>query len=196
MPTPFTARQKAGFAAIQSSWNRHGKPDDPRQLAYVLATAWHETAGRMEPVRETSATNDTSAIARLDRAWASGRLGQVSKPYWRADASGKAWFGRGYVQLTHRENYRRMTKAIRIDLIEDPARALDPLVAADILVIGMRDGLFTGKKLGDAFSATQQDWIGARAIINGTDRAADIAEIARHFFAQDNDISNMKEVSA
>ena len=69
--------------------------------AYLLATAHHETGRTMQPIRETFASTDDSAVARLENAFRKGQLKSVKTPYWRKDADGKSWFGRGYVQLTH-----------------------------------------------------------------------------------------------
>jgi len=148
------------------------------QAAYVLATAYHETAHTMEPVRETLATTDTQAIARLDRAWDRGQLPWVSKPYWK-----DGWFGRGYVQLTHKANYERAGRELGADLVSDPARVMEPQIAADILVRGSLDGWFTGRKLADYITLNASDYVGARRIINGTDRARAIAEHARDYEA-------------
>jgi hypothetical protein len=54
-------------------------------------------------------------------------------------------------------------------------RALEPSIAAEVMYAGMRDGDFTSKKLSDYFSATVNDPVNARRIINGTDRAQTIA---------------------
>ena len=83
--------------AILDAWEARPGGRDPRRLAYMLATAFHETAATMQPVRETLAESDASAAARLEHAWRAGRLGAVATPYWRADAEGKYWFGRGLV---------------------------------------------------------------------------------------------------
>lgn len=148
--------------------------------AYVLATAHHETGKTMEPVREAFGESDHQTVARLDKAWAAGRLGQVEWPYWRFDDTGRAWFGRGYVQLTHRDNYIKAAKALGVDLIGNPSLALDPGVAAKILVRGMREGWFTGHKMADYLPG---DYKGARRIVNGTDRAASIARLASSYEA-------------
>lgn len=150
------------------------------QRAYLLSTAKHETAHTMQPVRETLASTDASAIARLDSAWRKGQLTWVSKPYWRPDSQGKAWFGRGYVQLTHKENYARAGKVLGIDLVANPNLAMLPEIAAQILVRGCVEGWFTGRKLSDYLPG---DYLNARRVVNGTDRAADIARIARDFEA-------------
>lgn len=182
---PFKGRmtqgQVEGIETIIRCWTARMPEGDPRQLAYCLATAFHETAGTMAPVRETLAASDDQAIARLDRAYAAGRLGQVKAPYWRRDGDGKCWLGRGLVQITHRANYVRLSRAIGIDLVAAPERALERDVAAAILVAGMTGGLFTGAKLDDFIHGAKADWTGARRIVNGTDRAARIATIARGF---------------
>lgn len=148
------------------------------QRAYLLATAAHETAFTMQPVRETLASTDAQMVSRLDHAWGKGQLPWVSQPYWRFDSSGKTWAGRGYVQLTHRTNYERAAVRLGIDLLGDPSLALRPSVAAKILVRGCTEGWFTGKKLSDYLPG---DYLGARRVVNGTDRAAEIARHARDF---------------
>lgn len=157
-------------------------PDgDPRHLAYMLATAFHETARTMRPVRETLASTDDRAIAILDRTYAAGRLPQVARPYWRRDGKGRTFLGRGFVQITHRRNYRRLSDALGIDLVSDPARAMEMEVAASVLVAGMMRGLFTGVSLADVFSGSREDWTGARRIVNGLDRAELVAGYGRAF---------------
>lgn len=67
--------------------------------------------------------------------------------------------------------------------MSDPSLALDPAIAGKILFAGMETGLFTGKKFGDFFSKTKEDWINARRIINGLDRAPQIADYGRKFYS-------------
>lgn len=174
--------QGQGINAILAGCARHGL-NDHRHIAYLLATAFHETAGRFQPLRETLAKTDAEAIDRLERAYEAGRLPQVSAPYWRPDEAGRSWFGRGFVQLTHKRNYQAMSVALGVDLVADPGRALNMATAADILVFGMRDGLFSGVGLGDVFTATASDWTGARCIVNGQDRAELVAGYGRVIFA-------------
>lgn len=174
--TSLTQGQVDGCEAILAACD--GLPVS--HAAYILATAYHETARTMQPVRETLADTDDKAIARLEKAFAAGRLKSVKTPYWRKDADGKSWLGRGYVQLTHRTNYARAGLELALDLIGNPALAMQPTVAALILVRGSAEGWFTGKKLSDYLPG---DYVGARRIINGTDRAQDIAGYARAFEA-------------
>lgn len=146
--------------------------------AYLLATAFHETARTMQPVRETLAATDELAVNRLERAWQAGKLPSVRTPYWRFDDEGKTWLGRGYVQLTHKKNYARAGKELNVDLLGNPTAAMNPTVAALILVRGSEEGWFTGKRLADYLPG---NYVGARRVINGLDRAKLIAAQAEAF---------------
>ncbi|CAN7432723.1 hypothetical protein LJR251_002760 [Rhizobium rhizogenes] len=182
--------QVNGTGAILDAWQ--AKPFDASWLAYMLATAYHETDNTMCAISENLSYSaaglrvtfpkyftavQAAAYARqpqriANRAYAN-RIGNGR------ETSGDGWRyrGRGLVQITGRDNYAKY------GIADDPDRALDPAKAVEILFDGMINGRFTGKKLGDYFSATATDWIGARKIINGTDRAHDIAGYARKFAA-------------
>jgi hypothetical protein len=153
------------------------------QAAYVLGTAKHETAGTMKPVRETLAKSDAGAMAALTKAWKSGRLSWVKKDYWSS-----GFFGRGYVQLTYEANYRFAGEQLGIGLATRPSLALEPDVAAEIIVVGMRDGWFAGDKAGRHklsryITRDKSDFVAARRIVNGTDRADLVAGYARNYDA-------------
>jgi hypothetical protein len=175
--------QVEGMTAILNFWEERMADADPRWLAYILATAFHETAYTMQPVRETLAGSDEKAIEILDRAYAAGKLSWVKTVYWLPDEDGKSWLGRGLVQLTHRVNYEKMALATGIDLLSRPERAMEMAVAIDILFIGMQTGAFTGRRLEQYFSENKEDWTGARRIINGRDRAELVAGYGRRYLA-------------
>ncbi|MEN5173877.1 hypothetical protein ABE427_14270 [Acinetobacter higginsii] len=127
------------------------------QAAYMLATAWHETARTMQPVVE----------------YGSERYLR-SKRYW-------PYIGYGYVQLTWLANYKRMGELLKIDLATDPKSALQPDIAAKIMLTGMKKGMFTGKKLSDYIYQFKKDYVNARRIINGMDKADLVASYAETF---------------
>lgn len=169
---PFGGRltqvQVEGCEAILDACDRAGVTD-PRHQASILSQVHHETGGQMEPVKETVFAwsqdrhpSDAEVIRRLDAAFAKGQLPWVKTPYWR-----DGWFGRGLIQLTFRDNYDKLGKAIGVDLVSSRDRALELRTSADIAVVGMRDGLFTGKRLSDYFTASRDDPAAARAIVNG-----------------------------
>lgn len=130
------------------------------QTAYVLATAYWETARTMEPVKEAF--------------WLSEDWRKKNLRYY-------PWFGRGFVQLTWERNYHKAQAELGVDLTSDAEKVMEPEISAEILVLGSRDGWFTGKKLGDYITPEASNYRGARRIINGTDKAAAIAEIAREY---------------
>jgi predicted chitinase len=81
-------------------------------------------------------------------------------------------------QITGRRNYRVFGELLGIDLEGNPELALDEQVSDRILILGMTRGLFTGVKLDDYINSQKCDYYNARRIINGTDRAEHIAELA------------------
>lgn len=98
------------------------------------------------------------------------------------DGDGARFHGRGYVQLTGRRNYAKAKALTGVDLLNDPDQAKDPAVAYEIATQGMIDGWFTGRKLSQFIKDGQSpDYENARTIINGHDKAANIADIARRF---------------
>ncbi len=166
-----SAKQVSGCDAILDAWERHAPNSDPRFVAYSLATALHETARSMQPICE----------------FGEGRGRSYGKP---AGPWSNVYFGRGLVQLTWRRNYEHATQRLRalgvigsdVDLDRNPSLALRADVAAAILVFGMLEGWFTGRKLADYFAGSRSDWVDARRIINGSDRAALIAGYGLHFY--------------
>ena len=147
-----------------------------KQAAYVLATAHHETGGRMQSVREGFASTDKGAIAAVTKLFNKGR---ISTNYALPDPkTGKSYFGRGFVQLTWAANYKRLGERLNLPLYENPDLTLEPETSVRILVDGMKEGLFTGQKLDDYIGG---DYRGARKIVNGTDKAALIAGYAEIF---------------
>jgi hypothetical protein len=175
--------QVEGMTAILDFWETRMAHADPRWLAYIMATAYHETAYTMQPVRETLATTDARAIEILENAYAGGKLSWVKTPYWRPDEDGKCWLGRGLVQLTHKRNYEAMSQLTGIDLVAEPDRAMEMDAAVSILIEGMVQGSFSNHKLADHLNETTDDWVNARRVVNGTDRAEKLACYGKTFFA-------------
>lgn len=184
---PFGGRlsdgQVKGMKMLFEQWRFYGLFSlAPREyLAYALASEFRETGGRMQPVRETFASSDAGAIKALDKAYAAGKLGQVGEPYWRKDKDGKSWYGRGRIQITHKRNYEKLGERLGVDLVGNPDLALDPVISARITILGMLEGLFTGRKLSHYFNGNKSDPVGARRIVNGTDKAKLIAGYYQNF---------------
>lgn len=151
--------------------------------AYALATAWHETAHTMQPIREMGGP------AYLHRMYdIEGRRPALAKKMGNTmPGDGARFCGRGYVQLTWRVNYRKAGEKLGQPLEAKPDMAMRPDMAAAILREGMSEGWFTGKAfrhfLPDKGPATKPQFTEARRIINGLDKAALIAGYALEFQA-------------
>jgi hypothetical protein len=166
--------QVDGINALLSAWEAMGD-DDANKLAYVLATTYHETAQTMEPISERG---PVSYFAKYDAGTKLGKALGNTLP-----GDGFRYRGRGYVQLTGRANYAKDGPKVGADLVGNPDLALEPDIAAKIAVRGMLEGWFTGRKLGDYIHDGQADFINARRVINGTDRAMTIGFYANSFKA-------------
>lgn len=141
---------------------------DLRRAAYAFATIFHETAGTFQPIHEYGTKDYFNK--RYGPSTAVGKKLGNTKP-----GDGARYAGRGYVQLTGRANYRKF------GLEDTPDDAMNPDTAFRILAVGMIRGSFTGKKFSDYITDTKCDYVEARRIINGTDRAGMIAGYARNF---------------
>lgn len=165
--------QVEGIDTILDTWEVY-KLTDLRWLAYIFATTYHETNKTMQPVREAY--------------W-------LSEDWRKRNLRYYPWYGRGYVQLTWEENYRKMGALLGIDLLSNLDLAMDPAVAAAIMFEGMQRGDFTGKKLADYFSNDADDPVEARRIVNGTDKAELIASYHREFLRDLRNASSCPKVS-
>jgi putative chitinase len=146
-----------------------------RQLAYCLATFKWETAHTLQPIDEIGSD------AYFNKRY--GPQTKVGKTLGNTQlGDGARFHGRGYVQLTGRNNYAKAKKLTGIDLLMAPHRAKEPALAYQIAIQGMKDGWFTGRKLSQFIKDDNPpDYENARTIINGHDQAIRIADIARRF---------------
>jgi len=148
-----TEGQVLGQEAMLLVWETRLPTDDLRHLAYCMATAKHETANEMLPIEEYGKDQ--------------------GHEYGKTDPeTGQTYYGRGFVQLTWRENYAYATQRLELqgsdDLELHADRALDPKIAAAVMFVGMIEGWFRSpNRLPLYFSETADDAYGAREIING-----------------------------
>ncbi|TGQ73218.1 hypothetical protein EN829_012395 [Mesorhizobium sp. M00.F.Ca.ET.186.01.1.1] len=143
--------QVNGMSAVLDQWEIRMPGADQRWLGYMFATTFHETARQMVPVREAYW---------LPEQWRKTHLSYY--PY----------YGRGYVQLTHKANYKKAGDYVGADLVQSPDLALRLDYAAAVMFVGMVQGWFRSDAHGPHtlaryFNAHTNDAIGARRIING-----------------------------
>lgn len=147
----FEQSQVNGLNAILDAFEHNCPQGDMRWLSYMLATSFHETARTIQPVREAF--------------W-------LSEDWRRRNLRYYPFYGRGYVQLTWRENYERAGRRVGADLVANPDLAMRPDVAAVVMLAGMTEGWFRGdargrQTLARYFGPSVDDPSGAREIING-----------------------------
>jgi len=170
--------QVDSIEAIFNEWELQ-KYTDIRWLAYMLATIYHETAGTMRPIEEYGKGKNYKYGKRIKHSGLS-----------YSESLG-IFYGRGFVQLTWYENYQLLGRLLNVDLLNHPELALRLDIATKILFEGMTKGSssigdFTGKCLEMYFNEIKEDPIGARKIINGTDKAEKIAGYYQLFKKQLN----------
>ena len=131
------------------------------QTAYVLATAYHESAGTFLPVKEAY--------------WLSENWRKKNLRYY-------PYYGRGLVQITWKENYLKAGQKLGYGdkFANNPDMVMDQDISVKILVLGSKEGWFTTRKLSDYMDKAKgvKEYTNARRIINGMDKATKIANEA------------------
>jgi hypothetical protein len=150
--------QVDGINAVIDEWEQLTNLTDTRQLAYILGTIRHETAGTMQPVTEHG-----------------GEKYLRSKSYY-------PYYGRDLVQTTWKPNYQRVKDFTGVDVVTHPELIGQMPLAAKVAIHFMTHGYYTGRKLSDYFNDHTEDWKNARRIINGLDRAELVASYAQKFY--------------
>jgi hypothetical protein len=176
-----TQGQVNGLTAILDFWEAHHAAKDDRWLAYALGTAHHETDRKIQPIKEYG--NDAYFTRRYDPPPAGQNPSVAHQLGNNQPGDGAKYCGRGFVQLTGRRNYADWGNRLGIPLVANPALAMQADVATKILIEGSRLGTFTGKKFADYFNPAKEDWVNARRIINGLDKANLIASYAKSYYS-------------
>lgn len=162
-----TQDQVAGLDFLLTAFESDERWSDVRHIAYALATIRHETAHTYQPISERGSD------AYLSKYWTNRTIRKSLGNTEPSDA--QRYKGRGYVQITGRSNYTRF------GIADNPEKALEAQTAFEIMTRGMREGLFTGKRLKDYINGDKADYVQARRIINRLDKAKEIAAYAREF---------------
>ena len=163
-----TTQNVSGFEKVLEHMEGRGTPINDG--AYALATAFWETAQTMQPVREAYW---------LSEAWRKKNLRYYP------------WYGRGLIQTTWRDNYRRIAIAMGLPadtFLKNPDLLLEWEYAIPAMFVGMETGLYTGKSFDDYIDDLDEsdeedlrEFINARRIVNGTDKARQIGKLALAF---------------
>lgn len=146
-----------------------------RQFAYILATIHHETDKTFQPIEEYGKGKGKlyGTNIKLDK-----------KPYFDTK---NIFYGRGHTQNTWYENYKKLTELAKRqgkdwDFFNNPELLLQMQPSIWATFTAMQTGLYTGRKLSDYINTQKCDYVNARRIINGTDKAELIAGYANQFY--------------
>jgi hypothetical protein len=159
-------RDRSVSALIEAAKARHLIKS---QIAYILATAEHET----------DSFNTLEEYLSGDEYEYREDLGN-SQP-----GDGPRFKGRGYVQLTGRSNYGRYTDITSIELLKLPIILMNwPALSVFVMIDGMVGGVYTGKRLDEFLNSSKQDFYNARQVVNGHKAAEEIADQASDWLKQ------------
>jgi putative chitinase len=167
----------SGCTAILDAFEGHPVAD----VSYALGTAFLETGGTMQPIQEYGGPKYYHKMYDImgARPAKARELGNIHP------GDGILFPGRGFPQVTGRKNYTLAEKIFGIPFSTQPELMLKSEPAAKVMQHFMKLGLFTGRKLADTLPrsgpATLGQFTASRPIINGRDRAADVARFAMSF---------------
>ena len=165
------------FLGISEYYTTEKRCCNLKIVAYMLATSKHETGDTYNPVEEANWLS-WSARKKYFEEMYDPVLGKNEKRRNMAtnngnteQGDGEKYFGRGYVQLTWKNNYKKMKDKFGVDFVNDTDKTLEHNWAMKILIYGSEEGVFTGLKLSNYIKSTTADYYNARRVINGTDAA-------------------------
>lgn len=130
---------------------------DPKMTLYALATIRAE-AGNFEPISEYASGKAYEGRSDLGN----------NQP-----GDGPKFKGRGFIQLTGRNNYKSYGEALGIDLISNPDKANDPDVAARILALYLKRSEGRLKP-----TLASNNLAAARKVVNGGTNGLDVFSAA------------------
>lgn len=162
------------FRGIRQYYSKEERDCDIRKIAYMLATARHETAHTFNPIKEYGGKRYFEGMYDPILGKNEKRRKMALENENTQQGDGVKYCGRGFVQVTWKKNYRKMGEKFGVDLVQFPEKALEHDLAIKIMIYGSEEGTFTGRALGDYINEKETDYYNARRVINGTDKASTI----------------------
>ncbi|WP_199767865.1 hypothetical protein [Chryseobacterium sp. Leaf394] len=172
------------FKSTSEYYSNESRCCNKYHIAYMLATAKHETGHSFDPIEEANWLSWNVRKKYFEEMY-DPVLGKNEKRRKMAknngntkEGDGAKYYGRGYVQLTWKDNYQKMQDKFGVNLVDNRSNALNHELAVKIMIYGSEKGIFTGVKLANYISDSKKDYVNARRVINGTDEANSIAGYA------------------
>lgn len=197
----FSENSKVNLRKVVEHINRyyHGRHDQANvfELAYMFATArheaWHfisaEYFSTKPEIGNLAYFNKYDPVLASTQALRDRAIAHENT----IEGDGYRYRGRGLVHLTWKVNYRRAKEHFGVDFLSDPDKASEFEHSIPIMIWGMKNGIFTGRKLADYINAANVDYASARRIINGVDQQHLIAGYALRFEAILRETSTARE---
>jgi Chitinase class I len=130
-----------------------------RSLIGAIGTVAIETASKWLPCRELY-NDPPGQFAYFEEMYGVGNHPSAEAMEHTLHGDGARYFGRGFIQLTWKNNYRAMGQRLGIDLVGNPDLALDAQTAADVFAIYWRDRDIQAQ-------ADREDWAAVRRSVQG-----------------------------
>lgn len=170
------------------------------ELAYMLATARHESYQWLPASEYFSPKPEYGPVSyfnKYDPILASTEdLRQTAIDNENTEeGDGYKYRGRGLVHLTWKRNYRLSKELLGFDFVTNPSLAAELKHSVPIMILGMKSGMFTGRKISEYINNNTVDYVQARRVINGTDQRNLIASYAERFESILRHTSSAKEKS-
>jgi Chitinase class I len=143
-----------------------------RSLIGAIGTIAIETASRWLPIPELY-NDPPGRFAYFERMYGVGNHRSAEAMGHTQPGDGARYFGRGFIQLTWKNNYAAMGQKLGMDLVGNPDLALNPETAARIFAIYWRDRDIQAQADGEDWAAVRRSVQGGGA---GLDRLQASAE--------------------
>lgn len=138
-------------------------------LAVALGTLAIETAHRMEPIEEYY-NDPPGKFAYFESMYGAGQHPAAEQMGNTQFGDGAKYYGRGFIQITWKNNYAYYGGRFGVDLVSYPQRALEPVLASQIFAAYWEDRDLQS-------SADEEDWETCRRKVQGG--TAGLAELVR-----------------
>lgn len=184
-----TERSRSNLQKVVENINKYIKATKEiytiYELSYMLATARHEAYHFT--TREYFSVNpeidSASYFDKYDPVLASSvELRKIAIGNGNTvQGDGFKYRGRGLVHLTWKNNYQKAKDFFDIDFVNYPDEAASFENSVPVMIWGMKEGVFTGRRLSSYINNETKDYEGARKVINGSDQKVLIASYAKKF---------------
>jgi hypothetical protein len=141
-------RQRDALEQVLRLWDANPQFSDDRWLAYMLAVVDYESGA--VPFREGGCLTEKCALRTLQKQ--SDQLGGIGASALKREPNGNYYYGRGFLQLSRPENYRRVAEITGVPIYDNPDLLLAADAGARVLFAWMTDPRLSPSRTLDAYT--------------------------------------------